>query len=344
LNHEYPPRGVSEQIVRAAWLYHVAGHSQERTAALLGLSRVKVNRLLAEAKESGIVKISIQHGFTRMAQVEEDIARRYNLSFCRATPPLASGSESDRKSVLSSSELSEESPTARRAVGIVAAELLCERLHADEGSVIGVGWGRTMAQIPDYLFDISKSRAKFVSIMGSLTRTSAANLLEVVSQFAERTGGEGYFLPAPFIANTIADRDIFMSQRIFKETLALAERADFYMVSMGQCDEYSPLFKHRLLSGIELRDLKRAGAVCHCMGKFFDSNGQLVSNDVNRRTLAVDIERLYDREVILLCAGREKLHAVRGLLKAGFVNGLIIDGETALLLNEGWGDAERSLD
>src|SRR4029434_6796077 len=129
-----------------------------------------------------------------------------------------------------------------------------------------------MAAVPDHLTGLNKPGVKFVSVMGSLTRTSAANLFEVVYQFAERTGGEGHFLPVPFIANTIADRQIFMSQRIFKETLQLSEHANFYIVTFGPCDEHSLLFRHRYLSGIELQDLKRAGAVCDCMGKFFDAN------------------------------------------------------------------------
>jgi len=334
MNRTHDAEGDAEQIVRAAWLYHVAGNTQEQTADLLGISRVKVNRLLAEARGSGIVKISIEHRFARMAEIEETIRHRYNLLFCRTTPPLMSYPASRRKSMPSRLRLASESPIARRAVGIVAAELLRERLQADESSVIGVGWGRSIAEIPNHLVGVTKPKAKFVSAMGSLTRTSAANLFEVVYQFAERTGGEGHFLPVPFIVNTIADRQIFMSQRIFKETLALAEQANFYIVTFGPCDEHSLLFKHRYLSGLELQDLKRAGAVCDCMGKFFDANGQVVSSDVNQRTLAVDLEHLYDREVILLCAGREKLQAVKGLLRAGFVNGLIVDGDTALWLNE----------
>jgi DNA-binding transcriptional regulator LsrR (DeoR family) len=125
-----------------------------------------------------------------------------------------------------------------------------------------------------------------------------------------------------------------MSQRVFKEILALAEQVSFYMATFGPCDEHSLLFRHRYLSAIELQDLKRAGAVCDCLGKFFDADGQVVASDVNQRTLAVDLEHIYGREVILLCAGREKLQAVTGLLKAGFVNGLIIDGDTALWLND----------
>ena len=140
-NRTYEVPGDSEQIVRAAWLYHVAGNTQEQTADLLGISRVKVNRLLAEAREFGIVKISIEHRFARMVEVEEKIRRRHNLTFCRTTPPIVSYSPARRKTLPSRSRLEAESPIARRAVAIVAAELLRERLQADESSVIGVGWG-----------------------------------------------------------------------------------------------------------------------------------------------------------------------------------------------------------
>lgn len=106
------------------------------------------------------------------------------------------------------------------------------------------------------------------------------------------------------------------------------------MATFAPCDEHSLLFKQRYLSGVEFQDLKRAGSVCDCLGKFFDANGKVVQSDVNQRTLAVDLEHLFEREVILLCAGREKLQAAQGLLRAGFVNGLIIDGDTALWLSE----------
>ena len=320
---------VLEQTIRAAWLYHVAGNTQERTAELLGVSRVKVSRLLAEARDSGIVKISIEHRFARIAELEETIRKRYNLTFCRATPPLLSHSEGRKRSLPSRVKLEEESRIARRAVGIVTADLLRERLQIDDSSVIAVGFGRTIGEVPNYLVGISAPKAKFVSAMGSLTRSSAANPFEVVCHFAERTGGEGHLLPVPFIVDNITDKQIFMSQRVFKQTLALAEQASFYIVSVGQCDEYSSLFRNRLLSPMELQELKRAGAVCDCLGKFFDAEGQVVSSDLNQRTLAIEVEKLYDREVILLCAGREKVKALKGLLKAGFVKGLIIDGDTA---------------
>ena len=215
----------------------------------MGISRVKVNRLLAEARESGIVKISIEHRFARMAEVEENIRRRYNLSFCRTSPPLMSYFSNRKKTPAIARESPDESSIARRAVGIVAANLLRERLQADETSVIGVGWGRTIAEVPNYLVGMSKPRAKFVSVMGSLTRSSAANLFEVVYHFAERTGGEGHFLPVPFIANTIADREIFMSQRVYKEILALAGQVIFYMDNLRPVRRAQPLVQASLPLG-----------------------------------------------------------------------------------------------
>ena len=322
-----------EQVVRAAWLYYVGGYRQEQTAALMGVSRAKVHKILADARDSGIVRISIQHRFTRIVQVEESLRRRYGLNFCRVTPPLAT--EAVKKaSTLTQAQLTEQGAIARRGVGIVAAELLSNKLQADARAVIGLGWGRTVAQIPAHLVGLSKPKAKFVSVMGSLTRTSATNPLEVASLFAQVTAGEGHFLPVPFIADTTADRQVLMSQSIFQGTLALAEKATFYLLSFGQCDENSLLFKQRHLSSAELRSLKRAGAVCDFMGKFFDADGKIISNDVNERTLAVDLKHLHKREVVLLSGGQEKLSGVRSLLKTGLVNGLIIDGDTAFQLDQ----------
>lgn len=319
---------VPEQTARAAWLYYVGGHRQEQTAKLLGVSRLKVHKLLAEARDSGIVKISIRHRFAWIAEVEETIRRRYNLKVCRVTPPLAV--EPDKKRGLpTQAQLAEQSPVARRGVSIVAAELLDKRLRADDRSVIGVGWGRTISQIPSHLTETSKPKAKFVSVIGSLTKTSATNPLDVASLFARVTGAEGHFLPVPYVANTVADRQVLMAQTVFQETLALARKATFYLVSLGRFDEHSPLSKQRHLSAADVRGLKQAGAVCDFMGKFFDAEGRIVDHDANERTLAVDLKHLHKRDVVLLSGGQEKLQGVRGLLKAGLANGLIIDGDSA---------------
>src|SRR5258707_13782823 len=129
-------------------------------------------------------------------------------------------------------KLADEGPVARRAVAMVAVDLLRERMQVAEECIMGVGWGRTTREIARILPAMRRPQAKFVSVMGSLTRNLAENLFEVVHHLAAKTGGEGHFLPVPFIANTVADRQILISLRIFQETLALDKKAIFFLISI----------------------------------------------------------------------------------------------------------------
>ena len=48
-----------DPAVRAAWLYYVEGLTQEAIAGAMGVSRAKVIRLLAAARDNGVVRIRI---------------------------------------------------------------------------------------------------------------------------------------------------------------------------------------------------------------------------------------------------------------------------------------------
>ncbi|MFP5481197.1 MAG: sugar-binding domain-containing protein, partial [Alphaproteobacteria bacterium] len=68
-----------------------------------------------------------------------------------------------------------------------------------EGPVtIGVGWGRTMAAMADTLTGLRNADLCFVSLMGSMTHTSATSPFDVCVRLAALTGARAVFLPAPF--------------------------------------------------------------------------------------------------------------------------------------------------
>jgi DNA-binding transcriptional regulator LsrR (DeoR family) len=313
-------------IVRAAWLYYVAGFNQEETAWRLGLHRTRVNRLLGEARERGLVSITIEHTAARDFEIEDAIARRYGLDICVATPAIGFNDPDVPLEVASAQAL-----IARRSVGSAAASILRGRLL--EGPMtIGVGWGRTMEQVAQQLSGVRNPAARFVSLMGSLARNSASNPFEVVQAFAARTGGEGHFLPVPFIADTAEDHDTLISQRSVAGPLALAQSADLYLISVGELSDMSFLRSYGMLSDRDLKSLHTSGAVCDTLGKFFDRAGALVDHELNLRTLAIDPLSLRGKDVILLGAGMQKVGAIDSLLRSQIVRGLIIDGDTARLL------------
>ena len=220
---------------------------------------------------------------------------------------------------------------ARRAVGSAAARFLTGKL-AHGPITVGVSWGRTLEQMALHLSGAHNASARFVSLMGSLTRNSASNPFEVVQALAARTGGEGHFLPVPFIADSVADRAVLMSQRTVAEALELARSADLYLVSVGELSETAFLRQQGMLSGDELRSVRARGAVADSLGRLFDARGVEIDHELSRRTLALEYERLRERDVVLVAGGLQKVAAVRSLLRTGVVRGLVIDGDAARLL------------
>lgn len=322
-------------MVKAAWLYHVGGLNQAETAERLGLTRARVNRLLADALEEGVVSITVDRQLAGMVPVEEALRRRFGLDFCQATPALDLGL--DRQSAPEAGDRAGLSPAQKvafRAVGLLGANHLRTHLARDEPATVGLGWGRTLEQMTLHMAGVSAPNARFISLMGSLTANSAFNPFELVHTLAKRTGGEGYFLPVPFIADTVEDKQVLLSQRQVAKALAIAGTATLCMISVGELEEGALLRRQGMLTVADLESLHRAGAVGDTNGIFFDAKGRPVDHPLNERTLAVPFDVLRDLNVVLMVASPEKTRAAAALLASGIVNGLIIDGDAALQLIE----------
>ncbi|CUA89647.1 DNA-binding transcriptional regulator LsrR, DeoR family [Chelatococcus sambhunathii] len=313
-------RGDQDLMVRAAWLYYVHGKGQEEVARDLKISRFKVTRMLAQAREAGIVKISIQHETSETLALADWLAARYGLAECILTPPF------DEQTGSLDDETADR--LARRGVGLAGANYLTRRLLGTPRLTIGVGCGRTMTAVVDAFTAFPKQNVRFVSVIGSLTRDVSLNNFEVV-RLAEACSGEGFFLPAPLVVDEAGDVDAVLRQRPVQASLALAREADFHLMSFGDCSPEAFLFRHGLLSPGDLAELRAAGAVCELAGKFFDREGRLVECGVNARTIGIALEDLRRTEVVMLAAGRSKADALQAVLKTGVVNRLIIDGELA---------------
>src|SRR5947209_5805442 len=87
-----PPRPVPPSIfmtgeaptlpdagVRAAWLYHIEGLTQAEIARELKLSRAKVIRLLAAARDTGVVRIRIDARGSEQMALERRLVREFDL-------------------------------------------------------------------------------------------------------------------------------------------------------------------------------------------------------------------------------------------------------------------------
>jgi DNA-binding transcriptional regulator LsrR (DeoR family) len=310
-------------MAKAAWLYHVAGLNQESAAKRLGITRARVNKLLSDARETGLVSISINQADVGLLPVEEDLRKSYGLDFCICTPALGAGS----------SDLGEfGSKIAFRAVGTAAAAHLRGVLASGGNPVIGTGWGRTIEQMTLQLSGVRAPHARFISLMGSLTANSAYNPFEVVHSLARSTGGQGFFLPVPFIADSVEDRQVLLSQRSVQRALQVARTSTVAYVSIGELTEASLLRQQGMITSDELRELRDLGAVGDTNGMFFDEDGKSVAHDLAARTISLPLGELEEAIVVALVAGVSKARAAAAFLRSGLCRGLIVDGDTALEL------------
>ena len=72
-----------ELLLKVAQLYYEQGLTQNEIAKKLFISRSNISRLLAQAREAGIVEIKIHYPFERKRRIEVDFNRRFHLEEIR---------------------------------------------------------------------------------------------------------------------------------------------------------------------------------------------------------------------------------------------------------------------
>src|SRR5260370_17274376 len=75
--------------VRAAWLYYVEGLTQLQISRVMDTSRAKVIRLLASARDSGIVRIRIEGEGSEQIALERALIDRSRLHQAVVVPAPA---------------------------------------------------------------------------------------------------------------------------------------------------------------------------------------------------------------------------------------------------------------
>jgi DNA-binding transcriptional regulator LsrR (DeoR family) len=311
----------ADDRIRAAWLYHVGQMSQEDVSRRMGLSRFKVLRLLAEARDMGLVRLSLEHAGTATLALADRLRDAFALTEVLVAPDPGAGDDA-----------------ARRAVGQVAAGYLA-RIGRDGDVTVGVGWGRTVAAMADAVSGLRNPGLTFVSLMGSMTHAAVTGPHDVCLRLAALTGGRAVFLPAPFLADSAADAALILSQRMVQEALRIARTAPHMLVSVGECTPDALLSLSGVLTAEDRADLAAAGAVADTTGKFFRADGTLAPTGLNARAPSIGLDDLHRANVVLLAAGTAKAAATRAVLRAGFVDRLIVDEGLARALAEGEGTA-----
>ncbi len=308
---------------RAVWLSYVGRYNQSQIAERLGVSRIKVHRLISSAHALGLVKVNIEHDLAELVALEERLVRRYSLQYCAVVPSLDARGESAGFGA------------DLVALGMAGARFLRRQLQSSTPLTIGLGWGRTLAAVAQQTLRERFEQHRFVALIGSLTRHSSANPYDVIHRMVDRTESEGFYLPIPYIADTLADKTVLLAQKSVQDILALARSADVCMVGIGHGGADSFLKSTGFITDAEFEELSAAGAVGDLIGKFFDRDGRLVDSEVNERSMGLELSQLADCNAVAIAGGEDKTEAIAAALRSGTLAGLITDERVAGQLGAG---------
>lgn len=302
--------------VRAAWLYYIEGLTQEQIAQHLDLSRVKVMRLLAAAREENIVRIEIDAKSTEQVELERRLVAAFGLTEAVVVPAPRSDA------------------AVARLVGHAAGVFLAGRVA--DGMSIGVGWGETLRMALPGIAQRATSNVSIVSLLGGMTHSRAVNPSSVARRIADVFGAECFQLTAPVFVSSEQVRGSLWREPGLLQLLERARGADLALVGVGDVSRETTVFSEGLLSSHELESLRQAGAVADVLCTFVDEDGKPVDHPVNRRVMAVGLEDLARIPVVAIAAGGvRKVGAIRAALRATGAGILITDVEAARRLKIG---------
>lgn len=303
----------AEISARAAWLHYAGGLTQSAIAERFGIPTTRAHRMIARAAKDGLVRVFVDAEVGACIALEDALTARYGLAACTVAP-----------------DLGESGPIPLRALGLAGANFLMRALDRGAHKIIGLGHGSTMAAMVEMMPAYDAGDARFVSLLGGLTRKFAANPYDVIHRIAEKTRAEAFMMPAPLFANSPADRAIMMQQAGLSEIMKTIAEAGLCILGVGAVDIHGSIAHANVFdSENSLRELRLAGARAEVLGQFLDAAGALMSTPYDGRVMAPGLDELRGREVHAFAGGDTKSAALDAALRSGVFTGLITDEATA---------------
>ncbi|MBJ3814252.1 sugar-binding transcriptional regulator [Shimwellia pseudoproteus] len=298
-----------DQKVRAAWMYYIAGQNQSEIATQLGTSRPVVQRLIAAAKEEGIVSIGLNHPVASCLNFAQMLKEKYHLVECNIVPAFSSDITLD-------------------SVAFGCYQLMSRYLRGDHEKIIGIGSGMTLKKAGQRI-DFDSPNTRCIALISAMNAEGQCNYYDDVPLLlASKIRANYYQWPAPRYAQTTLEHQMWCSNRLFTSVLNVARQADVIFVGIGALSQQSPIFKDGFITLEQLDTLTRQGAIGEILGRFIDASGEVVESDINDLITSYDIRHSPCPRIAAAC-GEDKRPAILAALRGQWINGLVTDEHTA---------------
>lgn len=299
-------------MVDVARAYYLEDRPKTEIATQLGLSRFKVARLLAQAREEGLVRITILDGVVRDGQLMERLAKHLQL---------------DRAIVVAGREDEVEN---REALAQAAAAYV--RRTVKPGDVFGFSWGRTLSKIGAFMELLPEST--LVALTGSVGTDFEQSPVEVLRGVAGRSQVRTMSIFAPLFVESEATAQALRRDPAISTVLATYSNLALAVVSIGS---WNPPITQVMesLTDSDRAELNSQAALAEMVGIFIRDDGTPIDAAATKRRISISAEQLIAvPEVLGVAGGLDKVPAIAAVARSRLINVLITDEPTARALLE----------
>ena len=295
-------------MIKTAWYYYLENMTQQKISDLLGISRMRVIKLLEKARQTGVIQFKLRQDSAARMQIEKKLTEQYGLKDVFVVP--ANPNDEDRNDTIAKA----------------AAMYISDRLT--DNSFINLGYGDTLSRVLNNLATMMEQPISCVSLTGGVnyylpnTRSNVFN-------------AKLYLIPAPLMVSSKEMVTAMRSESSIKEISRMVMLSSLTVVGIGAMNDRATVLKSGILNQNDFLYLKMQGAVGDVLCHFVNKDGELVHTNVEDRLISTPLSTLKELDnVIGVAAGTEKVEAIRATLNGKYLDILITDEETALKLME----------
>lgn len=309
-----------DQLILTARLYFLEGLGQAQIGKLVNVSQSKISRMLALARQRGLVRVTVPDYEPRDHALERRIQE--TLGITPVVVRTAGGSKAG---------------DLRQILGYFAASVVAGWIRS--GNQVAISGGRTIQAVIENMKPSTRLHdVAVLQAMGNIdSRPGPYDAVEIGRRLAQLTGGSFQTLNTPAILPDAETCARLLDLEQIRAVMSALSRADVAFVGIGTLDN-SVFVDRKALAPPDLEALRAAGAVGEMLGRFFDAQGRECASPLRGRVVSLGFDALRAiPNVVAVVSGADRGEAIRAAVRGGLLKALIIDraGAEAVLAASG---------
>lgn len=312
MNINGPDTDSLRLIARVLTLHFQEGLSQAEIAKSMKLSTAKVNRLIKQGRELGMVEFIIHSPFQRLFEIERKMKERWPYTDCLVVDAVTGNSE-----------------LTLDLVGKAAATHLQGVLEKDD--VVAISGGKALSAVADNLSAAKRMPCSVVPLTGGVQGQHYTDVNHLATRLADGLGGKANLVHAPLHADSKEERDMLMSVRAVRELMEFARGANVALLGIGSvAAEDATYYEAHPLSTEQRNSLYDQGVRAEFLGHLINGDGNLCESELNSRLVSLPLD-LADKipTRIGVASGSEKVEPICAALNGAHISTLVVDDQTA---------------